>query len=94
MHKLEVKVLVINMGEPVFVSWLRDAGTFALFAALIGIGIWQESSAMQWSGLIIGFVSVAGWIAATRTGTLSIEEAEKELQQLKEKRDGKTSHYL
>ena len=53
----QVKIIVIR--EPVVLSILRDCVTFALFVALIGIGVWLDSAAMQWVGAIIGFMVIA-----------------------------------
>jgi hypothetical protein len=44
--------------EPVGKSLARDAGTFAMFAALIGLGVLLDSAAMQWVGAIIGFLAI------------------------------------
>lgn len=51
-------VLIIKEGW--VQSWLRDASTFALFLALIGIGVFLESPALQWVGALIGFFHIAG----------------------------------
>ncbi|QIG72972.1 hypothetical protein EVB98_050 [Rhizobium phage RHph_N3_2] len=52
----ETQIIVIT--ESTFQSWARDASTLALFVALIGIGIALESPAMQWSGAIVGFITI------------------------------------
>lgn len=57
------KVYVV-VRETVTQSWLRDAGTFATFAALIGLGVFLDSTAMQWAGFLIAVVTVVA-----RTGT-------------------------
>ncbi|MBB5663230.1 hypothetical protein GGE68_001406 [Rhizobium leguminosarum] len=56
-EKPETKFIVIT--ESVFQSWARDASTLALFVSLIGIGIALDSSAMQWTGAIVGFIATA-----------------------------------
>lgn len=50
---------VIIIHETVAKSWFRDLSTFALFAGLIGIGWLMGSSAMQWMGAIIAFLTIA-----------------------------------
>lgn len=55
----EAKPQVIILHETVLQSWLRDASTFALFLALIGIGILLQSVALQWVGAIIGMLCLA-----------------------------------
>jgi uncharacterized protein (AIM24 family) len=52
----DIPVVIIH--ETVLKSWLRDLSTFALFAALIGVGIVLNSGAMQWMGAIIAFITV------------------------------------
>lgn len=54
------KPTVIILKEGWVQSWLRDASTFALFVALIGIGVFLESAALQWVGALIGFFHIAG----------------------------------
>jgi hypothetical protein len=49
---------VIIIKEGVLESWLNDAGTFVMFATLIGIGVLIGSPAMQWVGGIIGFIAI------------------------------------
>ncbi|CAN7320293.1 hypothetical protein LJR009_001632 [Bosea sp. LjRoot9] len=48
---------IIMVHETTLQSWARDAGTFVLFVALIGIGIVANSSAMQWIGAIMAFIT-------------------------------------
>ncbi|RVO41330.1 hypothetical protein CN093_08680 [Sinorhizobium meliloti] len=52
----EVPVVIIH--ETIVKSWLRDISTFALFAALIGVGWLLDSGAMQWMGAIIAFITI------------------------------------
>lgn len=54
----ELPVVIIH--ETILKSWLRDLSTFALFAALIGLGLLLNSSAMQWMGAIIAFLTIFG----------------------------------
>lgn len=49
---------LIVIHETIAKSWMKDASTLALFLALIGIGVFLQSSAMQWIGAIIGFVTI------------------------------------
>lgn len=56
MSKQKVRVIVLH--ETPFRSWARDASTFALFVALILVGVALDSEAMQWAGAIIAFLAV------------------------------------
>lgn len=72
---------VIIIHETVFKSWLRDASTFVLFLALIGIGILLQSVALQWVGAIIGFI-VVGTRASMIRKCFTIPDARKRLDEL------------
>ncbi|MFI3902563.1 hypothetical protein [Ochrobactrum sp. S1502_03] len=72
---------VIIIHETVLKSWLRDASTFALFLALIGIGILLQSVALQWVGAIIGFI-VVGTRASMIRKCFTISDARKRLDEM------------
>lgn len=71
------KTEVIVIHETVLQSYLVDSSTFLLFAALIGVGVYLDSSAMQWVGALIGFITMAGRIS--RLNRMTIEQARKRL---------------
>lgn len=72
---------VIILHETVLQSWLIDASTFVMFLALIGIGVFLDSSAMQWIGAIIGFLTISSR-AAGRKNRLSFNGARKRIDEL------------
>ena len=72
---------IILIKETAFQSWMRDVSTFSTFIGLIGVGWFLDSSAMQWSGAIIGFVMVLGR-SKKKEWTYTIEEARKRLDEL------------
>lgn len=78
---------VIMVHETTLQSWARDAGTLALFAALIGIGIVADSAAMQWAGAIIAFITTCVR-ASGKVERLSIDEARAKLDELEGQIDG------
>ena len=45
--------------ETALQSWARDASSFALFTALIGVGVYLDSSAMQWAGFMCAVIILA-----------------------------------
>ncbi|MCZ7855007.1 hypothetical protein O9X81_00090 [Agrobacterium salinitolerans] len=77
---MKIKTEVIVIHETVLQSYLADSSTFLLFAALIGLGVYLDSSAMQWVGAIIGFLTMAGRIS--RLNRLTIDQARKRLDAL------------
>lgn len=67
---------IIIIRESAASSIAKDAGTFALFASLIGIGVLLDSGAMQWVGAVIGFTSIVVWAARASAGNrLTVEQA-------------------
>ena len=70
----KTKIIIIH--ETAIQSWMRDASTFALFIALIGVGVILESSAMQWVGAIIAFITTASHMSgAHKKASKTIAEA-------------------
>lgn len=51
-------IFIICEGETPKQSWLRDASTFALFGALMGVGTGLESVAMQGAGFLVAMVMI------------------------------------
>lgn len=74
------KTEIIVLHETVLQSYLIDSSTFLLFAALIGLGVYLDSSAMQWVGAIIGFFTMCGRI--NRQSRLTIPEARAKLDEM------------
>lgn len=56
----EKKTEIILLHETALQSWIRDASSVVMFIALIGIGVYLDSSAMQWVGAILGFLVIIG----------------------------------
>ena len=77
---MENKTKVIVIHETVLQSYLIDTSTLFLFVSLIGIGVYLESTAMQWVGAIVGFFTLGGRIS--RNGRKTIAEARKFLDDL------------
>lgn len=81
--KLTDTIVIVH--ETVLQSWARDAGTFALFAAMIGIGIAANSEAMQWIGAIMAFITVM-IRSSGKVERLSIAEARAKLDEIEGRR--------
>lgn len=76
-------VEILFVYETAAQSWLRDASSAAMFLALIGIGVWLDSGAMQWVGAILGFfVIISKSIHLGRKNRLTIEQARKRLDEI------------
>jgi hypothetical protein len=78
-EKTETQIIVIT--ESTAESWARDASTLALFVLLIGIGIALDSSAMQWSGAVVGFITILAK-ASGKAKKLTKEQAMRFIQEL------------
>src|SRR5436190_870011 len=75
------KILIIS--ETIAKSWAIDASTFALFVGLIGIGWLLNSSAMEWVGAGIGFLTIlARFSGRKKAMTFTISQARAELDRL------------
>ncbi len=72
---------IILITESAIQSWARDASTLVMFVALIGIGVWLDSSAMQWMGAVIGFITIATRASKLRQN-LTIEQARRRLDEI------------
>ncbi len=74
---------VIIITESVRQSWLRDASSVAAFVALIGIGVVLDSNAMQWTGAILGFMTIIDRsVRLFRQNRFTLEEARKRLDEI------------
>ncbi len=74
---------IIIVAETAMQSWLRDASTLAMFLALIGFGVWLDSSAMQWAGFFVGVIVLLGRIGRNTKEVAtcySFEEAREALE--------------
>lgn len=77
------KPTILLIREDWLQSWLRDASTFALFLALISIGVFLESAALQWVGALIGFFHIDGNARRMlKRDSLTIPEARAKLDEL------------
>lgn len=72
---------VIIIKESTRQSLISDAGTFALFIGLIGIGWALDSAAMQWTGAVVGFITVLGQ-SQKPWRRMTIADARKKLDEL------------
>lgn len=71
---------VIIVHETTLQSYLVDSSTFVMFAALIGLGVYLDSSAMQWIGAIIGFFTIAA--KSNRHNRMTFDQARKRIDEL------------
>lgn len=75
---MSTKKHIIIIRETVMQSWLRDLGTFSLFAGLIGLGWLIDSATMQVIGALIAFI-VVGVRATVGRDVYTVAEARKRL---------------
>jgi hypothetical protein len=71
---------VIIIRESVVASLVRDAGTVATFVSLMSIGVYLESTAMQWVGAVIGITTIwARVMRFVRDNRMTTEQARQRL---------------
>lgn len=74
---------VILVHETPAKSWLRDLSSVACFVALIGIGVLLGSSAMQWTGAVLGFLVLLNHGARIdKDNRFTIADARKRLDEI------------
>lgn len=79
--KKHVEIIILH--ETPLGSWIRDASSLALFVSLIGIGVYLDSSAMQWLGAIVGFMVLVGKsINLSNKSKVSFEEARRRIDEI------------
>lgn len=79
----KVTRIIVMRQESVALSWARDASTFALILATIGVGVFLESAAMQWLGGVLAFLVLLLKSAnLSNTNTFDIEGAKKRLAEI------------
>jgi hypothetical protein len=84
---------VILLHETATQSWLRDASSVAMFVALIGIGVYLESSAMQWVGALVGFLAIIGKVARVgKDNRYTIPKARARLDEIERQSAANTGH--
>ena len=72
---------VIILKEPLMESIASDLVTLATFAAMIGMGVYLQSPAMQWTGAVVFFLGITG-MAARRRQKLTIAQARAKLDEI------------
>ena len=84
--KKETQKLIRIAHESLKDSILSDVFTFAMLAALIGLGVLLDSSAMQWVGAVMAFLGVFSK-AARRLPLMTLDEARHELDRIEAARE-------
>jgi len=78
------KPIIIIIRESVVSSIIKDVSSLALVAALISLGVYLGSTAMQWFGFLcacLAFVSLAGRFGDKKS-ELTVDEARKRLDEI------------
>lgn len=82
------KAKLILIRETAAESWTRDASTFVLVVAIIGVGVLLGSSAMQWVGALMAFIVITARATSFRKQhTFTVAEARKRLDEIEGKRE-------
>lgn len=72
---------IIILKEPLMDSIAADLVTLATFSAMIGLGVYLQSTAMQWTGAVVFFMGTIG-MEAHRREHLTIAQARAKLDQI------------
>jgi hypothetical protein len=72
---------VVIVRESLIESFLNDAWTFSCLVAVIAVGVWIDSSAMQWIGGICWFIAILNR-ASGKFKRMTIPEARAELDRI------------
>ena len=72
---------IIVVRESPMESLVSDAGTLVMFFAMIGLGVWLESAAMQWTGAVVFFIGIIG-MAEVRLTSMTIDQARAKLDEI------------
>ena len=79
-----VRILITdNRGSPTWRYIRQILSTGVTFSLLFGPGVYAGSNAMQWAGFIILMVMVVALIAASNNNYLPIEDAQKKIDEIK-----------
>ena len=75
------KVIIIR--ETWAQSLISDLGTLAMFCAMLGLGVWLDSAAMQWVGGVLFLFAVISFATAKSNGNrCTIAEARTRLDEM------------
>ena len=75
------KTEIIILHETVMQSWLRDLSSLAVSIAMVGVGKWIGSEALQWVGALLFFAVLLGQVKGSKD-KLSIQKARARLDEL------------
>ena len=80
---MHTKIIILR--ESILESVVKDVTTFLTFAALIGLGWWIESGAMQWFGGGLAFLFIVARAAMARAKVnYTLKEARELLDRLED----------
>lgn len=82
MTDTEVIVIRESLGE----SIAKDVSSVAALTAAVSLGVWLESSAMQWIGGVLWIIAIVSrLLRLLKDNRMSIEEARAFLDELEER---------
>ena len=80
-------VTIILIDDRWLPSLVRDAGTFLLAVALIGIGKYLNSNAMEWLGFVMFFMAILAQAGSgMNKSKYTLDEARKKIDELSAER--------
>lgn len=77
------KPMVIILKDTVARSLIKTAGVFVMICGIIGLGVYLQSSAMQWAGFVLSALVIAGLTSHLhKDNRLTIAQARAKLDEL------------
>lgn len=81
--KQKQHIFIISEGETPSKSLKRDAGTFVLFLALVGVGWIADSSPMQWAGFLVAVIIILAKANGHTNKYMSADDAIAKIEEIK-----------
>ncbi|MBL4757416.1 MAG: hypothetical protein JKY32_07210 [Rhizobiales bacterium] len=80
---MKPKHTIIFLRETITECFIRDASTLLTVLAMIGIGVYVESDAMQWLGAVFAFIAI---MSKSKSVALhyNLEEAAQKIKEMME----------
>jgi hypothetical protein len=73
---------VVIVHETVLASYLKDLGSFGCLVAVVGVGIWLDSVALQWVAAVLWIIWMLSKGLNLRSQRMTVPDARKRLDEI------------